>query len=265
MTDINLEDIMNNMRKGDARSNIQEINLNENFPAKYDLYIGNILSQSSDISNKKFRINFDPIQQLMMRRMITNDFLNKRLIVAVDDFFKSMIGVDYYCSTIANSYDIIDELYDLAKRLEEREATLDPDMNDINTYTSQHFLRSSQTRNSDSLIRTSRRRYNSTAQEINSDKSILSGRSPVYYEAGKLIDDCIHELREYIFNAKSVQDFKALIFTDSLYTHVQDNRIKQGIIKQLDNGDYLKASIVAIQGAAKETYDSQFNDLIGDI
>ena len=255
----NLDDIMNIMREGEKRSNIITADINRYYPFDSSKVIGNILSKIPNVSNKEYRLNFDPAQEIIIRKLITPQMLEKRLIVEAQDFFKAMISVDYYCSTIARSYSLVDDLYAFAQELERKDRRLDPKIDQITKYIVTHSLREVQVDDMTSRFGAWRRTYNQLNNTVNSSYNNLAGTNPLYLESGKLISSCMINVSEYVSKATGQQDIKALIFIDSLYSKTPSRELSAMINVQLQEGDFLKASLLAIQGASKKYYDDQFN------
>jgi hypothetical protein len=248
-----LDSIMNEFRIGDKKSNIMQLNMNEYFPNNPTIRIASLLEQSNNLSNKTYRLNFDPIQEIVLKKMIGDDMLNKRLIIEEHDFFKGIFLLNYYCSVIAKSYDVVDSLYSYAKQLERIDKSKDPVMKDVIEYVLQDSLKKSIFVGK-YVERGTNSAYNSMKQNINLSGVQFITVSPIYSGAAKIIEDTLTNLESSVLNIESRADLNALIFTDALYPYIQNDSNFNKVTNLLEKKDFLHASITALQIASKNYY-----------
>jgi len=248
-----LDSIMNEFRVGDKKSNIMQLNMNEYFPNNQVTRIASLLEQSNNLSNKTYRLNFDPIQEIVLKKMVGEDMLNKRLIIEENDFFKGIFLLNYYCSIIAKNYDVVDSLYSYAKHLERIDRSKDPVMKDVVDYVLQDSIRKSIFVGK-YVERSTVAAYNSMKQDINLSGVQFMTVSPIYTGAAQIIKNTLTNLESNLFKIDSRADLNALIFTDALYPYIQNDSNFNKVNALLEKKDFLHASITALQIASKGYY-----------
>jgi len=238
---------------GDKKSNIIQLNINTYFPNDPATRIASLLEQSNNYSNKTYRMNFDPVQEIVLKKMIGEEVLNKRLIIEEHDFFKGIFFLNYYCSVIAKSYDVIDSLYDYAKQLERVDKHKDPVIADVvekvlqNSFKKNIFV-------SDHAERGTREAYNSMKQNINLSGAQFVKPSPVYSSAAQIIKNTVNNLEQNLSTIESRADLNALVFTDAIYPYIRTDSNLPMVNNLLEKKDFLNASITALQIASKKYY-----------
>lgn len=263
MVELNLDEIMSDLRKRTVTSNIIDIELKNYLPKTTEKYLSYLIEKLPNTSNKQYVLNFDPAENIVLNKFVSDDMLNKKFNVEENDFFKAVIAVDYYCDIMARSYSVVDSMYSFAKELEKSNPDLDPRMDSLVELLIEDSFKNNLSSNLVARIGAMRRVYNSKNNASEFHYTNVYKPNPIIKEAGKLISNSVNNLQDYIFSTKGNQDVKALIFTDSLYLNVHNQEIKDSIKTKLDESDFLKASILALQGSSKKYFDEKFQSILG--
>ncbi|MGV8087384.1 MAG: hypothetical protein ACP5N1_07165 [Candidatus Woesearchaeota archaeon] len=256
-----LEDIMNEFRVGDKKSNIIQIDTNQYFQNDPVVRIATLLEQSNNLSNKIYRLNFDPVQEIVLKKMVGEDMLNKRLIIEANDFFKGLLTLNYYCSVIAKSYDVVDSLHDYALKLERLDRSRDPLIKDVVEY----ILMDSFKKNifvGDNIDRSAKSAYISLKRNVDLSGVKFTRVSPIYTSAANIIKDTVPNLYSNVSLIDSRIDLNALVFIDTIYPYIRDDNNLSKITSLLVNKDFLNASINALQIASKKYYNDHIDKKI---
>ena len=256
-----LDKIMNEFRIGDKKSNIMQLNMTEYFSNDPITRVASLLEQSNNLSNKTYRLNFDPVQEITLKKMVGEDMLNKRLIIEEHDFFKGILLLNYYCSVIAKSYDVVDSLYSFAVQLERVDRSKDPIIKDV----IEHVFQDSFKKNifvGDYVERGTRAAYNSMKQDINLSGVQFIKVSPIYSGAAKIINDTLTNLEPNLLTIESRADLNALIFIDAIYPYIMSDSNLPQVNRLLEKKDFLNASITALQIASKNYYTEHIDKRI---
>ena len=254
-----LEQIMQTMRVGDKKSNLVDVDMNLYFRKDPAGMIAYLLEQSNNISGKIYRINFDPVQEILLKKMITNEFLDKRIIIEEQDFFKGTIALDYYCSAIAGNYEILDEMYKFAKALEKKDRKLDPKIEDVKNFMMEDLLQKNILL-SDGYESGFRRKYARLNEDVDLENAHLRKPSPIYLGVAKIIVGCVDNLQDYLGKISSRIDIKALVFTDSIYSLIDADEHFYSVRKYLDRGNFKDASMAALKIASKNYYNKRMEE-----
>jgi hypothetical protein len=252
-SNVDLEKIMKEFRIGDKKSNLMQLNMNDYFPNDCITKIASLLEQSDNISNKTYRVNFDPVQEIVLKKMVGEPMLNKRLIIEEHDFFKGIFVLNYYCSIVSKNYDVADSLYKFAVQLEKKDKSKDPVMQDVIEHILQNSLQTTALLDNYSE-RSIKAGYNSMKHVVDLSGARFTRVSPIYTGAAKIIKDSVTNLERYLSKIDSRADLDALIFTDALYPYILEDQNLPYVDALLEKKDFLKASVSALQIASKRYY-----------
>ncbi len=253
-----LDKIMAEFRVGDKQSNIMQLNMYTYFPNDPKTKIASLLEQSNNLSNKVYRLNFDPVQEIILKKMVGVQTLDKRLIIEEHDFFKGIFLLNYYCTVIAKNYDVIDSLYAFALQIEKIDRHKDPVIKDVVEY----ILQDSFKKNifvGNYFERGTRAAYDSLKQPIDLSGTQFIQVSPIYSTAAGIINDTLTNLPYNVLSIESRADLSALIFTDALYPYIRTDPSISSVNLMLEKKDFLNASISALKIASKNYYNENID------
>jgi hypothetical protein len=192
--------------------------------------------------------------------------LNKRIVITKTDFFKGLVFLDYLTNIILGEYKILDEMYDVAKKLEEKDKNLDPDMEVIVRYAAVNYV-SKTSKNNPSEDREGIRRYNQKNKGYEDEYFILRKVSPAYEALGKMVVSMIknNDIKDCMQKMTKLYDIKSAVFIDVSLEYITSEAVKNQIITQMKEGDYYNASIRAINRLSKEITNKSLNKYIDSI
>jgi len=240
-------DIISGIRSSYQRSNIRDLNLDELIEVKPETRLGYVLQHLEPESQKDYAMNFDPVQNIFLDKLVSQTVLEKRIIIDGNDFFKGIIFLDYFTSVVCNDYGILDELYDIAKQLEQMDQFLDPDLNLIARYAGMHYLYH-EGRKLTATTRGPRTRFNRRNKTVEVSYPNLKKVSPTYEAAARIALDLVDNeaIQHRLANLTHLSEIKAAIFTDALVGCLSNQNAIAGIMHKVAEGEYFQASMLAI-------------------
>jgi hypothetical protein len=260
-----LQNIIKGIRSSYQKTNIVDVNLEDLIKVSPQEKIGFCLNSLPNESNKKYAINFDPVETTYLDKLISEQTLNKRIIVDKKDFFKTIVFLDYFVNILSNETGLLDELYTLAKDLERKHEDLDPDLGLIVRYAGMYYV-SQQRKNwvTDNSETTGSERFRTKNKKVGSDYQTQLNISPVYEAVGSMVYDLVNNpvLKQEVPKLQTLYDLKAAIFIDSVLDQIQTDEIKEKIVKKVQDGSYYKASHIAMISLSKEVSDDGIKQYI---
>ncbi len=260
-----LTQIIDGIKNSYNRTNMQDVDLEALMHERPEIKVGYLLQNLEPESSKDYAINFDPVESLFLNKLISQEVLDRRIIIDAGDFWRGLVFLDYMTTIVLNDYRLLDEMYDVAKELEQRDQDLDPDLKIIVQYAAMHYVSHA---GMDMVRgrqgRASRERYRRKNKSYEPEYVILRKISPVYEALGAKVLDLPQEqrIKDRLPEMLYLYDIKAAIFTDCIFEHLQDDGIKQQVMEKFQSGDYYKASLLAITGLGKEVSSSTISDYI---
>jgi hypothetical protein len=253
--------IISGIRSSYRKTNIREINLDSIMDASPEMRIGSLLSHTPAESRKDYRINFDPLENMFLEKMITQETLEKRTILTAEDFFKGMVYLDYFSTVIHQDPKLFDDLLDIAKEIEQRDRYADPNMELVVKYTGICYMYESA-----KMIRRPANRtdpastYTARNKKYESDFMSAEKVSPAYQALGSFVCNLVENeaVKARLPQIKGLYDLKAALFVDSILKYIpgqpagQPENQTERIIEKIDAGQYYDASVLAIKTLAKE-------------
>ena len=251
--------ILKGIRTSYQKTNMQDVRLDEVLQATPETKIGYLLQNMEPESTKEYSINFDPIQVLYLEKLVSQNVVEKRLIMESRDFFKGIVFVDYYTNIIANNCEVIDELYQLAQELERRDANLDPDLNMVIHHIGMHEF--TRTVKNKGPIRGARQRYQRKNKHVAPHYVMLKKISPVYEALGAMVLEQIQNetIKGKLPDMEYLYDIKAAIFIDTVCNFLDDPD-KEELIAKIAEGDYYDASLLAMVLTCKKAAEASLQE-----
>ena len=262
VTEEDLSSFISDIKESYKKTNIKDLN-REDFTIEVQSVIGWLLERTSNESSKIYRINFDPLQMTFLHKMVSEDVLNEKIVVTKDDYFKSVVFIDYLTGVLLNSNSICKTFQKFEQRLEEKNEFLDPDLELIVKYSAVNFA----TKLGEKLVlkgsvdyRSHKRRFNSKNESPSEEYTLFSCVNPLYEQLGMmvlgLIDD--DQLKLASVDVTGRYELKSLIFTDAVIGFL-DEPDKQPIYELIKQEKYFKASVKALETLGNRT---AYNDII---
>ena len=257
-----LDDIISGIRESRTQSNIRDIGHDwDAIPPQR--YLGLMLSSTEDVSSKEYVINFDPVESAYLHSMVTEETLDKRIIMDKGCFFKGLVFVDYAMQFMFDDRRLLDDLYTLAKNLERRDRSLDPDLEQVARLTGMHYMSHAGKEMLSGLQRDESRWRHGGVVSL---PGYLSSRkiSPLYEALGDMVyrqlsDDAV---KENVLSVRGRDDIRSLIFIDVVLDVVNDEE-QRGLIYQRLEESYVQAAGVAMAGLAMESFKQNMSARFG--
>ncbi|MFH1400820.1 MAG: hypothetical protein ABIH41_04835 [Nanoarchaeota archaeon] len=257
-----LDEVMTQMRQGEVRSNLRDIHLYDHAPIDAVRHIGHILRGSASLSNKEYRLNFDPAQEIVVQKMLYPEALARKVVIEATDFFAGVIALDYYSAIIARNYNAMDEVCRIAVDLERQDRNLDPTLQHIGQAIKADAPRVQLVTSGDnSLTRRFRRTYNDANNADLPSNAYARDPGTLYMEAAKIVTSCVRSQSDRLKTLHGPMDIRALIYIDAMMPHV-DEDVKEVVRGQMDQGDYLKASLIVTAAAALDHYRQGLTNIL---
>ena len=261
MTD-GLEDLIADIKGDYKKTNIREINLEEDTQLKINSRIGYFLKHADNISEREYTINFDPLQNIFLQKLVSEQVLKKRVILTKDEYFKGIVFVEHLTSIILNSHEVLDDFYEIAQHLEEIDKTLDPDLKLFSLYAAVYNKGNSKnmTKAKKSAIK---RKYNSNNKTV-SGRYLDYRKIDAFYESlGNQVSDLVSNetVKSELQNIQGVSDLKAMIFTDILLPMIDETDQKK-TLDMVSKGNYFDASFYAMNKLSEDTKDEDVSNYV---
>jgi hypothetical protein len=264
-------DILNGIRESYYHTNIRDVDLEAVLDARPEVRIGYLLQNMENESSKQFRINFDPVENLFLNKLVNEDVFEHRVNLKAQDFFKGIVFLDYLSTIILDDFDVIDEVDQIARELEHRDKYLDPDLGLVAKIGAMHYLSQAGRR----LIRqrgteAALERYQSKNKNYEPEYVILRKISPAYEALGAMVHGLVQtpEIQEQLPYMTYLYDIKAALFTDTVLCILTEEPQKQAVLSAVSKGKYYEASILAITSLSKEvtvdTLDGYISSFAGE-
>ena len=217
MKEDDITDLIGDIKKSYNKSNLSDITTDSLSKTEATKRIGYLLKNSANLSNRDFSINFDPIECQILKKFVSEETMNKRIVLRAEDYFKGIIFTKYvgisYLSLMGKEY---------------------------------LMSRSS----SDS----SEKRFRKNNDPFDDSYIGVKRLNPFYETLGQKIYSMLNS-PEVIRNSsgfKGLNDLRALIFVDCLMPYIEHQGSKKEISELLDSGKYYNASIKAMNFFSRE-------------
>ncbi|MBT7902350.1 hypothetical protein HN587_00695 [Candidatus Woesearchaeota archaeon] len=262
-------DLIQGIKESYHRTNVCDVDLTTHLSSDLTKRVGWLLQQFPDISNRTYRINFDPLQTLFLHKLVSEEILRERIVVTREDYFKGIGFIDFLTSILLNNKDVCQTYQEFERRLEQRDQFLDPDLEILVKYGSIKF---------DSLLeerlilkgtvdyRYDKRRFNQKNTQVEDSYGILTFVSPTYHELGKLVYGLFEhrETKKELERVTGNYDLKALLFIDSIVGFLEYDE-KISVFELLHEQKYFEASVAAIEVLGQKTNAREVNNYIANL
>jgi hypothetical protein len=250
----NDDEIIAGMLEGYKRSNLRELSLSE----KEDIgkRIGMILKDSPNRHSFWSSTRYDPIQIEFLRKMVSEDILEKKVRLIKKDYFKTVIYLDFFTRFVVGDNDILDEMNRRTTELERIDSFLDPNLElCIRCCSLEYMADYGPLANNDR-----RRNQYMDCTQVFTEYPSLRSIDPMYETVGRLILEQfnIDKVKERLSKVSDVNDLAAMLFIDinlSLYKNEVNEsyygRIENEIVDLIDSEDYLNAAHYSMDVVAK--------------
>lgn len=251
-----ITDLIGDIKKSYHKSNLSDISIDSLSNAETPKRIGYMLTNSINLSNKDYSINFDPIESHFLKKFVSEETMQKRIVLRAEDYFKGIIFIDYFTSVITKNSGFIDELYEIAKEFERINPLLDPDMDILTKYVGVSYisLMGKEYIMSRSSPDNSEKRFQKNNNPFDDSYIGVKRLDPFYETLGQKVYSMLNspEVIKSSSGFKGLNDLRAIIFVDCLMPYIENQDSKKAISDLLDSGKYYNASVSAINIFSKE-------------
>lgn len=215
--------------------------------------IGKILKNTPELHDTEYEVGFNMHTNTFFRKMVSKEVIDKGVRMGSDDFYKGLVVLNYYCTILQNDYSVCDNLVKISKTLRKHEKDMGKD--EMLSYLTLDMLTSelglyAQENNNSSGLKAIESRYSSFGNIKTGD---LKEADPYYQSISQMAYDLSSPtLSKYFTGAKSRSDIESVVFCDALWKNIKDEKIKVSIDEELKKEEYLKASMIALDGLKKE-------------
>jgi hypothetical protein len=259
------------MGQGDANPN----NANQNNPYQnnqnlsIEEIIGNVMKNSENFQNLDQEIvekghiygmyNFH--ETTFINKMITGEIfgkINKGIMIVPQDYFRSLVFLSYFYKVLVPDEKIFDDLVVLSKIVKNDDPLSSLKLEAV-VFESGLILRGNE--NQGKTLAQKKMKENYQAYEGKQD----TRPGDNYYSAlGKMVSDMVDdERRKYFVKVKTKSDIQAMVFIGSVYKTLGNLYNDKKISESLDQGEYLKASILCLDEMKKKCEQGNLLNSLG--
>lgn len=211
-------------------------------------YLGGILEESPKIHlmNHDYGFNFN--HNTLMQKLISTEVIETSFWIHPDDYFKSLISLDYYTKILFNNNKPIKNLEYIFEETGKKELTISVVKKELRESIIDELREKSIDKRISGIIE--RYEKNNIIYEAKDEPC-------VYYKIiGRMIYD-LFDNKKYLDKIKNLNDLRALIFINVM------NDYSKKIKKSLEKQDFLKASIKLVKELKPE--EKELDDYINRI
>jgi len=248
------DDIISQMREGYNKSNIvkQDLLQKDNDPVSH---VANLFLLSRPKNREGSTMQFDPVQIEILRKTVSPQIIEKKVRVIKEEFFRTAIYLDFFCSYVVGDTAILDDWHKKRKELEKIDPFLDPNLELAVRSSSFEYMK-----NYSEVARNDGRKnnYRNSREEINGRYNFLKFRDPfTAAAAGYYVSEFKNEeVKKRIPAVKSITDANALLFVDINLDFCKREydqkyqKIEQEALSMIDAADYFGAAHHSMKSAA---------------
>ena len=237
-----------------------------NVKTKENEHIGIILKNLKPLHNLEYKVVFHLHENTFFQKLISKEVLDK-VRIRPEDYFKSLITLDYFSRIIDKDYGVCDNLENLSRILREKEKesgvedgekgnsylSLESAVFEIGAFINEKRLSSKNKEISKKEEGEIRNRY-SQGEKVDLSSPNTRKLDNFYEAMGEMVSSQASEkARAYLEKVNSREDIGAIIFSDSVLGVLENESSKKDIYSKLDKGDYCSASISALNALMKES------------
>jgi hypothetical protein len=222
--------------------------------------IGYFLRNVANEHNKEYVHGYQMHHNTIMQKLIPTSIIETDLEISEDNYFKSLLFLDYMTNIISADNKIMENLSKIQKyipRTDKMPITLDL----IVLETGLHMKEDEHLLDKEAVSKI-QERYTKRNQKPNAS---LSDKKPDQYYQGvaKMICDIVSdENKQELLRVEGKNDLRALIFTDSILSYLKGSESRTKGIKSLKT-DFLTSSITTLQELGKEVSVKELEKYLG--
>jgi hypothetical protein len=220
--------------------------------------IGYFLRNVANEHNKEYVHGYQMHHNTIMQKLIPTSIIETDLEISEDNYFKSLLFLDYMTNIISADNKIMENLSKIQKCMPKTDKIgIDLIVLEAGLHTKEdeHLL-------DKEAVSKIQERYTKRNQKPNAS---LSDKKPDLYYQGvaKIICDMFSdENKQELLRVEGKNDLRALIFTDSILSYLKGSESRTKGIKSLKT-DFLTSSITALQELGKEVSVKELEKYLG--
>jgi hypothetical protein len=263
-----LSSVIAGIRSSYEKTNMKDIKLEEVLAGKPEVKVGYLLQNMPSESSKQYAINFDPVENLFLDKLVNQEVVDKRIIMTAKDFFRGIVFLDYFCTIICNDTVVLDELLSVSKVLERKDPDLDPDLPLVVKYAGIfHHTNNARSLRADNQDRNSVQRYRRKNKKYEPEYVVARKISPIYEALGAKVCELAKNetIKQQLPEILSLYDLKAALFVDAVVENISNEQSKTEILAKVQEKDYYKASFFAMKKLEEEVAGKTVNFYIDEL
>ncbi len=260
-----MDAIIAGIRSSYEKTNMTDVDLESILHERPEVKVGYLLQHMDPESEKPYAINFDPVETLFLDKLVSEEVLNGEIVMDKNDFFRGIVFLDYLTTVVLDDYAILKDMHNIAVELENIQEDLDPDLELVVKYSGMFYLSYTGRRiMRNQMDEKGLERYQVKNKHYEPEYAILRKIAPVYEALGKMVCDLPkHDIiKEKLPDMLYLYDIKAAIFVDAILDFIEDDALKEKVVTKFREGDYYKASMVAITGISKQVSNTTIDEYI---
>jgi hypothetical protein len=211
--------------------------------------IGYLLKNVVNEHDKEYTHGYQIHHNTIMQKLIPTSIIENDLEIKEDDYFKGLMFLDYLSNVISTENKVLDNLSKLQKGVTKINKL--PINLDIIILETGLYAKEKEDLLNKEAIPKIQERY--TKRNHKPNTSVSDKKPDLFYQgiATMIYDMVSDENKQELLRIKGKNDLRALIFTDSILSHLKSSESRTKILKSLKD-DFLDASITALEELRKE-------------
>ncbi len=247
------------------KTNILPLNSTQ-LPFSPEHYLARVLHHLPNCNQREFTTNFDPIETILLQKIVSTQTLDQRVVLQRDFFFPGLIYLDYFTAAMTRSTTIFSKL----QELDENIARVHPSM-DITTSIGVHFIAHHY-----AMHNMARRQRPTPKREL--QPTPRRAREQIQYHSLQPHPHAYNILGTMIYNMLTTPEVRSAlphvtdritlqqaVFTDMNLRFVQEEKNKQKTIKKLEAGNLYSAALHSLEALSTETTPRTIQDAIREL
>lgn len=237
-------------------------------------HLGALIKNMDCLNDLEYKVVFNLPENIFFQKLVPKEILEK-VRVRPEDYLKALLFLDYFSRIILDNYTACNNLENLSRAIRDKEREKEqkeglPDKWDRgSSYLSLDVVvlesglcfqerQISEKRKTIDKQKIKRRyakekRFDPTARKLD----------PFYEGIGEMVySKASDRMKKYFGSVSSRAEIGAVIFADSVLACLKDSRVEAEVCKRFDAGDYLEASMIALEHLAKGASLAKLSPLI---
>jgi len=224
--------------------------------------LGAMMKNMPNLHDLEFEIGFNLHSNTFFRKLIPAELLgeDKGVRIDSDSFYKGLVFLDYFCTVVQDSYKARDNLITISKKLRELERDLGVDKElsylTLESVAGEAALcaieKGEAFYTEPKALDAIRKRYKAVNGDVDFASPAARKPDPYFKAIGMMAYDVVSPgRRKHLEHVNGRADLGALVLIDCMIGQVKDKKAADDVKAAVEKHDYLTASLLALQGAAR--------------